>query len=220
MSRSSIPPAGADARTAARAWTAIAVVVASLAPAAALAYGGHDSVGCTGCHTLAPADGSRGGGAVFAAPPNPKLVEPRTNRPYTGTTAFCLFCHAETDRGGQGYLTVSRHTSHPFGLPSVNRKVARVPPELLREGGRFECLSCHDVHPSNPNYRYLRVDVGKDGEELEKVCVTCHPAKSARGGREVVRFDSMDETRASPSPDRTAVPATEATSAPAPGGAP
>ena len=38
--------------------------------------------------------------------------------------------------------------SHPYGLASVNSKVANVPADLLR-GGRFECVGRYDPHPSN-----------------------------------------------------------------------
>ncbi len=196
-------PAGARAKAAAGATIAIAVAATSLAPVPALALGGHDSVGCAGCHSLHTAKGER----IFAVPPNPKLIEPRTNQPYTGTTAFCLYCHADANKGGQGYLPISRHTSHPYGLPSVSSRIARVPAELLGEGGRFECLSCHDAHPSNPNYRYSRVDIGPKGEDMEKLCVLCHPAKAEGGGtRKVVLFDSMDETQPPPRPAPAAGP--------------
>ncbi|BDG05230.1 cytochrome c3 family protein [Anaeromyxobacter oryzae] len=206
-------PAG-TARVAARVWSgALALLVLSLAPAAARAYGGHDSVGCAGCHSLHTVKGP----SDFAVPPNPKLLDPRTNQPYMGSTAFCLFCHADANKGGQGYLTVSQHTSHSFGLASVNRKVARVPSELLGEGGRFECLSCHDAHPSNPNYRYMRVDVGPKGEEMENLCIMCHPAKAeGGGGRKVVMFDSMDETQSSSRPARAVPPKSDPGATPPP----
>jgi hypothetical protein len=215
------PSARPGAAVRARGIRTVALAIAALAaigPRAALAYGGHDSVGCTGCHSLHTGKGQ----AIFAVPENPKLVDPRSKKPYTGKTAFCLYCHADPEKGGQGYLAVSVHTSHPFGLVSVNPRVARVPPELLGEGGRFECLSCHDAHPSNPNYRYSRVDIGKGGEEMERLCVLCHPAKSeGGGGRKAIVFDSMDETQAAPPrkqdvPSRAAAPVEPLPSPPRP----
>jgi len=167
-------------------------LIISLAPAAALAAGGHDSVGCNGCHSLHAAKGP----VIFAVPPNAKYLNPVTHEPFSGTTALCLGCHQDSDKGGQGIAPISQHVSHPFGLKSVNPKVAKVPAELLREGGRFECLGCHDPHPSNPYYRYLRVDTGSKGQSMDKFCAVCHPIKAdqAVAAEKPVLFTSMDET--------------------------
>ena len=146
---------------------ALAVLTLTLVPAASLAAGGHELVGCSGCHL-------RKGGPF---PVNTKYLDPRTNLPYTGTTAICLGCHQDEDKGGQGYAPVSRHISHPFGLASVNPKVARVPEDMMR-GGRFECMSCHDPHPSNPNYKYLRANVGAKGQDMDRFCAKCHASKA------------------------------------------
>jgi predicted CXXCH cytochrome family protein len=179
----------------------LAVLAASALPVAALAAGGHDSIGCTGCHSLHKAKGD----LIFAVAPNTKYLNPKTKQPYSGATALCLACHSETDKGGQGYAPVSQHNSHPFGLASVNPKVARVPPELLRDGGRFDCLGCHDPHPSNQNYSYLRVNVGKKGENMDVFCAACHSSKSDASAQ-VTIFTSMDETRALVPPPPPASP--------------
>jgi len=170
----------------------LVLTIIALAPAAALAAGGHDSVGCNGCHSLHAAKGA----VIFAVPPNAKYLNPATNEPYSGTTALCLGCHQDSDKGGQGIAPISQHVSHPFGLKTVNPKVAKVPGELLREGGRFECLGCHDPHPSNPYYRYLRVDTGAKGQSMDKFCAVCHPIKAdqAVAAEKAVLFTSMDET--------------------------
>jgi predicted CXXCH cytochrome family protein len=165
-------------------------IVAVLVPLAARAAGGHDSVGCSGCHSLHAAKGE----AIFAVAPNTKYLDPKTKQPYAGTTAFCLACHQDSDKGGQGYAPVSQHMSHPFGIASVNPKVAKVPAELLKNG-RFECMGCHDPHPSNPNYKYLRVDVGATGQNIDKFCGVCHASKSDVPAGSVAVFDSMDERR-------------------------
>ncbi len=167
------------------------LALASALPVAALAAGGHDSVGCTGCHSIHTAKGEM----IFAVAPNKSLQNPKTKQPYSGTTALCLGCHADSKDGGQGYAPISSHMSHPYGLAQVDPKVAKVPPELLREGGRFECLGCHDPHPSNPNYKYLRVDTAK-GAKMDAFCSVCHPVKadSAASAEKAVLFTSMDET--------------------------
>ncbi len=149
----------------------IPLALATLLPFAARAAGAHDAVGCSGCHPRKAVQGA------FAVAPNTKYLDPKTNQPYPGTTALCLACHQDTDKGGQGYAPVSRHTSHPFGLASVNPKIAKVPPDMLKNG-RFECMSCHDPHPSNPNYKYLRMDVGPKGQNLDRFCALCHASKA------------------------------------------
>ncbi len=154
--------------------TRLAVLLALAAPAAALAAGGHDGVGCVGCHAIHTAKGE----IIFAVAPNKSSINPKTKAPYTGTTALCLGCHEESSKGGQGYAPVHANMSHPYGLATVNPKVAKVPGELLRDGGRFECLGCHDPHPSNPNHKYLRVDTGSKGQNMDAFCGVCHPIKA------------------------------------------
>ena len=178
------------------------VVVSLLAPVAAFAAGGHDSVGCSGCHSLHSAKGA----LIFAVQPNTKYLNPKTKQPYTGTTALCLGCHEESSKGGQGYAPVSAHLSHPYGLTSVDPKVAKVPAELLREG-RFECLGCHDPHPSNPNYKYLRVNVGAKGDKIDMFCGVCHASKADAGAQNAALFFSGDESAVRPAAAAPAAPA-------------
>jgi predicted CXXCH cytochrome family protein len=170
---------------------ALVVAAAAVLPLSALATGGHDAVGCTGCHAIHTAKDQ----IIFAVKANKQVVNPKTKQPYTGTTALCLGCHEDSDKGGQGYAPVSGHISHPFGLAQVNEKVAKVPAELLRDGGRFECLGCHDPHPSNPYYKYLRIDTAK-GSKIDAFCAVCHPIKAdtATVAEKAVLFTSMDET--------------------------
>jgi predicted CXXCH cytochrome family protein len=170
----------------------LALFAALVAPAAAFASGAHDGVGCTGCHAIHTAKGD----IIFAVAPNKSAVNPKTKTPYTGTTALCLGCHEESSKGGQGYAPVHANMSHPYGMAAVDPKVAKVPGELLREGGRFECLGCHDPHPSNPNYKYLRVDTGAKGQNMDGFCVVCHPIKAdaAASATKAALFTSMDET--------------------------
>jgi predicted CXXCH cytochrome family protein len=172
--------------------TRLALALALVAPAAAFAAGGHDSVGCVGCHAIHTAKGE----IIFAVAPNKSAVNPKTKTPYTGTTALCLGCHEESSKGGQGYAPVHSNMSHPYGLASVDPKIAKVPGELLRDGGRFECLGCHDPHPSNPNFKYLRVDTGAKGQNMDGFCAVCHPIKADASAvaAKAALFTSMDET--------------------------
>ena len=194
--------------------TRLALALALVAPAAAYAAGAHDSVGCNGCHAIHTAKGD----VIFAVAPNKSAVNPKTKTPYTGTTALCLGCHEESGKGGQGYAPVHANMSHPYGLATVDPKIAKVPPELLREGGRFECLGCHDPHPSNPNYKYLRVDTGNKGQSMDAFCAVCHPIKADASVAKAALFTSMDETgnRVMRAPAAKGAPAAAPAAKPAP----
>jgi predicted CXXCH cytochrome family protein len=169
----------------------LALAVLAALPLSALAAGGHDAVGCVGCHSIHTAKDK----IIFAVTANKQAVNPKTKQPYTGITALCLGCHEDSAKGGQGYAPISGHISHPYGISSVDARVAKVPPELLRDGGKFECLGCHDPHPSNPYYKYLRVDTAK-GSKMDAFCAVCHPIKAdvATVNEKAVLFTSMDET--------------------------
>lgn len=134
---------------------------------------------------------------IFSVAPNTKDVIKRTGQPSSGMTALCLGCHQTPDKGGVGIKPIASHMSHPYSLASVNPKVASVPPELLRDG-KFECVACHDPHPSNANYKYLRIDTAK-GAKMDKFCAGCHPAKAdAKVAQKPDFFSSMDESRFRP----------------------
>ena len=169
----------------------LALAVLAALPLSAFAAGSHDAVGCVGCHAIHTAKDQ----IIFAVTANKQVVNPKTKQPYSGTTALCLGCHEESAKGGQGYAPINAHMSHPYGLAAVDSKIAKVPGELLREGGRFECLGCHDPHPSNPYYKYLRVDTAK-GSKMDAFCAVCHPIKAdvATVQEKAVLFTSMDET--------------------------
>lgn len=158
-------------------------------PAMGLAFGAHDGLDCTGCHGIHTAKGE----IIFAVEPNKKSINNRTKQPNVGTTALCLGCHESSDKGGMGILPVSAAMSHPFGI-APNSKIATVPAHLLRDG-KLECVGCHDPHPSNSNYKYLRVDTAK-GTKMSSFCGMCHTSKPGSKA-DVVIFDSMDERRAS-----------------------
>jgi predicted CXXCH cytochrome family protein len=169
-----------------------AVLVLPLVPALALAAGAHEMLGCNGCHSIHKATSTSEGAFIFAVAPNKKATTSK-GQPVSGVTALCLGCHESKDKGGNGDAgSISGHMSHPFGLTSVNPKIANVPPEGLRNG-KFECTGCHDPHPSNPNYAYLRLDT-KGGKAMDKFCAACHSTKADPGSVQAVAFfSSMDE---------------------------
>lgn len=170
-----------------------AIVVALLSPVVALGVGGHDKVGCTGCHSMHAAKGAD----LYAVAPNRKALNPKTNQPHGPVTQFCLGCHAEPSEGGRGLGSVANHLGHPFSATTVNPRLAKVPPELLRDG-QFECIGCHDPHPSNPNFRYLRVASTGKAPSMSEFCTVCHPGKADPNRKPASLFSSMDETAARP----------------------
>jgi predicted CXXCH cytochrome family protein len=174
------------------------VAVLALTPVAALAAGGHDAVGCSGCHSLHAARGE----LIFAVAPNTKYLNPKTKQPYGGSTALCLACHQDSDKGGQGFAPVSQHNSHPFGIDKVNPRVAVVPASFLREG-RFECMSCHDPHPSNAKYKYLRVETA-GGKNMDAFCAACHPMKADPGAGRAEEGASAAPVKAAATSDKKA----------------
>ncbi len=41
-------------------------------------------------------------------------------------------------------------------------------------------MGCHDPHPSNTYYKYLRVD-SKAGKDIDAFCAACHSSKADPG---------------------------------------
>ncbi|MEW6163130.1 MAG: cytochrome c3 family protein [Nitrospirota bacterium] len=168
----------------------VVLIISLTLPAIAASAGKHEGLNCTSCHGIHTAKGP----IIVAVAPNTKAINPKTKKPYPLVTAICLGCHETPERGGLGILAVSAHVSHPYGIEKVNPKVAIVPAAFLREG-RFECIGCHDPHPSNPYYKYLRVDTAK-GAKMQDFCAMCHPMKAdPKAVKETKIFDSMDERK-------------------------
>lgn len=127
------------------------------------AFGPHDE-NCIECHSVHQAKGSK---LAAVAPTNEKYL---TGEPVKGVDAFCLGCHNKN----VGIMPIEMHKTHPVG---VTPKKAKVPSTNLTADGMFTCASCHDPHPSNPNYKYLIIDT-KGGKDLGKFCSYCHPAQA------------------------------------------
>jgi predicted CXXCH cytochrome family protein len=162
-------------------------VLATLLARPVLATGGHEKLGCVGCHAMHASQGE----LLATVPANEQMAEGRTGKPHGPLTALCLSCHADVADGGKGIRPISGHIIHPFSIEHPNPRIARVPEELLR-GGRFECVSCHDPHPSNPNYRYLRIPV-TSAAGVSTLCVVCHTRKADPNAAPARLFSSMDE---------------------------
>lgn len=169
--------------------TGLFFLVLVLFPSFALA-GGHDPLRCVGCHSMHDAKGNM----IFAVKPNISQ-NPLTKKAYSGTTSLCLGCHDKSDHGGIGVMPLGM--SHPFDV-SPDPKMARVPKELLRDG-KLDCMGCHEPHPSNPNPKYLRVDVSTK-EGMESFCAVCHSAKGKSGGS--AKIYGLDGELSAPAADQ------------------
>jgi hypothetical protein len=167
----------------------LALALVAALPLAALAAGGHEKLGCIGCHSMHAAKGD----FISAVASNRKLLNPKTGKPHEPITTLCLACHAEVADGGKGIASVANHLGHPFSTTTPSPRLAKVPESLLRDG-HFECVSCHDPHPSNPNFRYLRVTASDKAPSMTVFCGICHPRKADPKAAPKALFSSMDET--------------------------
>jgi predicted CXXCH cytochrome family protein len=140
---------------------AAAVLALGVAASGAFAYGPHDP-NCVECHSIHKAKGK----GILAVAPLTKEKNPATGNQAAGDVALCLGCHNEE----QGIMPISLMVTHPVGMKPNKVKV---PAELLKADGTLGCMSCHNPHPSNPNYKYLQGQVSKSGE-VGKFCSLCH----------------------------------------------
>lgn len=102
------------------------------------------------------------------------------NAPAPAATA--ILDELELKPANVGFRIIDLHQTHPVEV--VPRKV-KVPPEALGFKGQEDqltCMGCHNHHPSNPNYKYLRWPPGKDNN-LNDFCAHCHPDKKKQVGR-------------------------------------
>lgn len=134
-----------------------------LLPAGLQAFGSHDN-DCTECHGIHAAKGR----SLIAVAPV-EAANPTTGAPVKDVSALCLGCHSAQG----GVLEIDLMKSHPIG---ITPKQAKVPAPNLSLDGALTCMSCHDPHPSNPNYKYL---IGKvaSAKEMGAFCAICHPDK-------------------------------------------
>ena len=143
--------------------TFLIAALSLLMPAGVLAFGSHDNE-CVECHGIHTAQGAALIGVEPFEPENPS-----TGTMLQDVSSLCLGCHS--DQGG--ILEVDLMKTHPIGIIP---KRAQVPVENLSLEGSLTCTSCHDPHPSNPNYMYLRADVSGSGD-MGVFCAVCHPSK-------------------------------------------
>lgn len=158
------------------------------------AAGPHDGITCLGCHSAHFAVDDK----IFSVK-NKKMVNPRNGASLEGLVArSCLGCHELEQFGGAGIKPVHLHTTHPIGM-KPNPKIADVPENLLKDG-KLDCISCHEPHPSNKNFMYLRVKTNK-GASVQNFCVTCHSVKGdlesmgIKDAKSIKIFSAMDQSK-------------------------
>jgi predicted CXXCH cytochrome family protein len=122
---------------------------------------------CALCHSNHEGQGP----VMLTEEPNTFTVNPHTGKTPDRIASLCLACHTE-EPDGAGYRPINLSTSHPMG---VTPQKAAVPPASLGFAGEkvLTCLSCHDEHPSNKNYAYLRWPL-KSKQDIPKFCGRCH----------------------------------------------
>jgi predicted CXXCH cytochrome family protein len=175
----------------------VAMVSLLLASVSALAAGPHGDITCIACHSPHYAVDNK----IFAVK-NTQATNPLTGESIQDLVAAkCLGCHQTMELGGAGVRPIHLHTTHPLGI-KPNPKIADVPANLLNNG-KLDCISCHEPHPSNNNFMYLRVNVGAQGEQLQNFCSTCHSAKAdltamgVKSGKDMKVFSAMDQAKGS-----------------------
>jgi predicted CXXCH cytochrome family protein len=158
-------------------------------------FGPHDSLDCLGCHSPHYAVDHK----IFAVK-NEKYKNPRTGKKLDSRLVArnCLGCHALEQHGGAGIRPMHLHNAHPIGI-KPNPRIANVPKNLLKSG-MLDCVSCHEAHPSNNNFMYLRADVGANGESMQNLCVICHSTKvdtktAGINTKKIKVFSAMDESK-------------------------
>ena len=173
----------------------VAFATIGLLSSGLFAAGPHDGVTCLGCHSTHFAVDDK-----LLAVKNTKMKNPLTKKAFNELVAKnCLGCHELTEFGGSGIRPVHMHTSHPIGM-IPNPKIANVPKNLLTEG-KLDCTSCHEAHPSNKNFMYLRINVGADGSDIQKLCAVCHDAKAdyatlgIKKVEDIKIFSAMDQEK-------------------------
>ncbi len=150
-----------------------ALFVMMLAPALCFA-GPHDD--CTLCHGVHTGQGP----VILTETPNTTSLNPRTGQPFKRIGTLCLACHAE-EPDGAGYRPIDLSRTHPVGFKPDPKKVVLPDPSKGWPGEEEDltCLGCHNQHPSNENYMYLRFTTN-GGDDMPMFCGKCHPEKSRR----------------------------------------
>ncbi|MFQ5645874.1 MAG: cytochrome c3 family protein, partial [bacterium] len=132
---------------------------------------------CLMCHSIH--DGEKE--VIFRNKQNRKTVNPHTGKPFNRVASLCMSCHARKP-GGKGILPLNMEHSHPI---DIKPKKVKLPPEAKGFPGEEEkitCTSCHNQHPANKNFKYLRWPT-KSSFYMSVVCAKCHQDKADPTGK-------------------------------------
>jgi predicted CXXCH cytochrome family protein len=130
----------------------------------AFAFGPHDN-DCIECHSIHNATGNK----IIGVAPLTNVINPATGKNLSGNSTLCLGCHNEDE----GIIPIDLKKTHPVGMKPT---AVKVPEGSLAADGTLVCRSCHDPHPSNPNYRYL-IEKTNGGKNIGDFCHVCHSDK-------------------------------------------
>ncbi|NTV12543.1 MAG: hypothetical protein HGA96_01195 [Desulfobulbaceae bacterium] len=148
---------------------ALAAVIIGAGSQAALASGPHDA-NCVSCHNIHYATGNY----IIGPQPNTSIDNPASKVKTAGIDSLCLGCHNDAE----GIMPIHLTTTHPTGVAPT---YVKVPEKLLRDG-KMSCVSCHNPHPSNGNYKYLVADT-KKGNSMGVFCAVCHTEQADNAER-------------------------------------
>ncbi len=110
--------------------------------------------------------------------PGSEIINPTTRKPYGKVDRLCVSCHEFHSK-----------SSHPVGIVPNPERVD-VPKEALGfkgQEGRISCMSCHNPHPKNTNYKYLRWPP-ENVWNLARFCTNCHTSQGAPERKEYTRI--------------------------------
>ena len=147
-------------------------VLLVLVPVCVFAGEGHEECAlCHGAHTAV-------GPGLLTTKVDTTTVNPATEKPLGRVDAMCMACHAD-EPNGLGYRPVAMENTHPSGITPVKVKLPADAKGFKGEEDKLTCMGCHDPHPSNPNYMYLRGPTVSAGN-TQAFCVWCHPEQAPK----------------------------------------
>ncbi|MEW5800803.1 MAG: cytochrome c3 family protein [bacterium] len=147
------------------------ILVVLLTPAIALAGEGHEECSlCHGAHTAV-------GPGLLTEKPNTTTINPVTGKPLERMEQICMACHA-AEPDGLGYRPVKMESTHPCGMKAKKVILPESAKGFKGQEDQLTCMGCHDPHPSNSNYMYLRGPQVSAGN-TQAFCIWCHPVQAA-----------------------------------------
>jgi len=90
-------------------------------------------------------------------------------------TTSAIFDEMMLEAPDVGLTVINLHETHPVGIVP---KTVVLPDEAKGFKGQEEqltCMGCHNHHPYNKNYKYLRWPANE--KDLSGFCANCHPDK-------------------------------------------